>query len=132
MPIIVFFITLNPLSVLLVPDAFSAEWLHFIIRPISGSASVFDAMLRAPRAEFASKAIIPLRSSGMTETEMVWNARVADARFSGVPDQNLIADSKTQSRPRPHRSRPPNESNRNCADKACAVCVAPHRAAHYG
>jgi hypothetical protein len=48
MPIIVFFITLNPLSVLLVPDLVPRA-VALLIRPISGISHRFsDAVLRAP------------------------------------------------------------------------------------
>jgi hypothetical protein len=42
------------------------------------------------RSQIASKAIIPMRSSGMTESETVWKSCVAIARDIGSPAQEFI------------------------------------------
>ena len=85
MPNIVFFITLNPLSVLVVPELlwcqnscgarlFPRSGCTASSGPFPNSASI-SMQCCAPRAEFASKAIIPPRSSGMTARAPVWKGR---------------------------------------------------------
>jgi hypothetical protein len=91
MPIIVFFITLNPFYLFfwyqtLVPRSGGTS-----SDPLSGIRIDFSVQCCAPRAEPASKAIIQLRSSGMTESATVWNPYASDACFMGFRAQDLNA-----------------------------------------
>jgi hypothetical protein len=89
-PFIVFFITLKPFAVVLVLVMFFDGARAFRPGPFPEfRVALFDAMLRA-RSQIASKAIIPVRSSGMTESETVWKPRAGSAQRAVCPAQEFI------------------------------------------